>query len=236
MSDDMNLQEKVDLLSAREFLGVPASNFYTGGSEHFDFLIAAGLRPHSHLVDIGCGVLRVGYWLINYLDPGAYFGIEPHQGRLAIGKETIVGPDALALKRPRFDTNAAFDTSVFGARFDYFLAYSIWSHASKRQILQMIQSFVRDAKPDALFLTSYLPAADANSDYQGDAWFGTSHESGTPGCIHHAFPWIERVCSEYGLSVSQLGTGKTYPQDWLAISREGAAVDARLQTAKAHLA
>jgi hypothetical protein len=213
----MEIQKKAELLGEKTFFGFLAKDFENGGREQFIYLLTAGLNPDSRLVDLGCGVLRAGYWLIHFLDAGCYCGIEPHEGRLRMGIDTILEPEMLELKRPRFDTNANFDTSVFGEKFDFFLAYSIWTHASKRQIRTMLDSFVRDSSDGGVFLTSYLPADESNPDYQGDSWTGTSHESDVPGCIHHSLEWIEGECSVRALKVRELGRDKTYGQSWLEI-------------------
>jgi len=215
----MNLNEKARLLSEQAFIGFQPEDFERGGREQFVYMLRAGLNPDSSLVDIGCGVLRAGYWLLHFLDPGCYFGIEPHVGRLEMGMHTILEPGLLEAKRPRFHTNADFDTSVFGEKFDFFLAYSIWTHASKRQIELTLESFVRDAKDTGVFLTSYLPADSNNPDYLGDHWFGTSHESNVPGCIHHASDWIRSACESRDLIVSELEPDRTYGMSWLEIRR-----------------
>ncbi|HEV7798776.1 MAG TPA: class I SAM-dependent methyltransferase, partial [Pyrinomonadaceae bacterium] len=141
----MNLQKRAELLGEKAFLGVPVQGFAKGGRELLTYLLNAGLNPDSRVVDIGCGVLRGGYWLIHFLNPNCYCGIEPHEGRLEMGVHTILEPEVLAAKRPRFDTNPRFDTSVFGEKFDFFLAYSVWTHAAKPQIEAMLDSFLRDA-------------------------------------------------------------------------------------------
>lgn len=219
----MELQKKAEMLSEKTFLGVPALDFEKGGWELFVYLLNAGLNPDSKLVDIGCGVLRGGYWLIHFLDPACYFGIEPHAGRLEMGVNTILEAEILEAKRPRFDTNPCFDTSVFGEKFDFFLAYSVWTHASKPQIQTMLDSFLRDAKDGGVFLTSYLPTGWRRPDYQGDKWEGTSHESDTPGCIYHSLRWIKAECDRRGLVTRELGRDKTYGQSWIEVTRrEGA--------------
>jgi len=171
-----------------------------------------GLTPTSKVLDIGCGVLRAGYWLIHFLEPGSYCGIEPSRERLDVGIRTMLEPQTYAAKRRRFDTNANFDTSVFGETFDYFLAYSIWTHASKSQILVMLDGFLRDSKPDAVFLTTFLPAGWRHPDYQGESWVGTSHESDVSGCIRHSLSWIERECRRRDLSVRVLGHDEAHGQ------------------------
>ena len=43
------------------------------------FLRQAGLSPEHYLLDIGCGTLRGGIPLIDYLETGHYFGLESRQ-------------------------------------------------------------------------------------------------------------------------------------------------------------
>jgi hypothetical protein len=217
----MRLQEQAARLSAQQFLGVPVKDFERGGQEQLSYLLAAGLNPASRVLDLGCGVLRAGYWLIHFLDAGGYHGIEPHAGRLEIGMHTMLEPEVLQSKRPRFDTNPRFDTGVFGEQFDYFLAYSIWTHASKRQISVMLDGFLRDARGDAVFLTTYYPAGWRHRDYRGDTWYGTSHESDVPGCIYHSFRWVRAECDARNLVVRKIGRDRTHGQFWLEITRRG---------------
>jgi SAM-dependent methyltransferase len=213
-----NIQERAERLNRHEFFGVPIPQFEEAGRQQFILLLMAGLQPHSKVLDIGCGVLRAGYWLIHFLDPGCYFGIEPHQGRLETGMTAILEPDLALHKKPRLDHNDTFDTGVFGEKFDFFLAYSIWTHASKPQIEVMLDNFVRDSSPNGLFLASVLPARTLGRDYDGSSWFGTSHESNVAGCIRHSLRWIEQQCRLRGLRIRSLGRER-HGQTWLAISR-----------------
>jgi hypothetical protein len=224
----MRVQETAEAIGATVFLGVPTRDFERGGREQLIYLLQAGLNPDSRLADLGCGVLRAGYWLIHFLDSGCYCGIEPHAGRLDLGMHQVLEPETLSLKQPRFDTNATFDTSVFGERFDFFLAYSVWTHASKRQIALMLDAFVRDTADDATFLTTYMPASWIHPAYDGDRWYGTSHESDVPGCIYHSRQWIGDQCDARELTVRRLGRDRTHRQTWLEITRRRAGAAPRL--------
>lgn len=212
------VQQLAERLDTSKFFGVPIAGFENAGRQQLILLLMAGLEPASKVVDLGCGVLRAGYWLVHFLDPHCYYGIEPNSERLGAGMTMILEQETARAKYPRFDTNANFDTSVFGVKFDFFLAYSIWTHASKRQIEAMLDSVVRDSAPEAVFLTSILLASWRRRDYRGEKWFGTSHECDVPGCIHHDLRWVRQQCRRRGLRVRRLGRERD-GQTWLQISR-----------------
>jgi SAM-dependent methyltransferase len=155
---ETSLQEKSERLAETTFLGGPQGHFERVGRLCFEVLLKEGLRPSSRVLDVGCGALRAGYWLMRFLDTGCYFGVEPNREMLRVGLEEIVQPDVLARAGARFAHNDDFDFSVFGERFDFVLARSIWTHTSKAQIRTMLSSFAATAAPEGAFLASYHPA------------------------------------------------------------------------------
>ena len=216
----MTLQDRAERLADVTFTGGPVKDFEAVGRLQLITLLREGLYPASKVVDIGCGCLRGGYWLIHFLDKGAYCGIEPNAQMLEAGIHGILEPTLLEEKCPRFDTNSTFDTSVFGERFDFFLARSVWTHASKRQIAATLDAFCRDSTHTGVFLTSYLRADKfRHRDYRGDQWVGRSHESDTSGLVYHDFHWIEGECRSRKLVVGELETDVFNNQTWLKICR-----------------
>lgn len=199
------------------FLGVPTPTFDAAGRQQLVALLEEGLSPESKVLEFGCGCLRIAYWLVHFLDPDCYFGIEPAHKRVELGSRFLFTPEKLADKRPRFDNNAVFDSGVFRERFDFFLARSIWTHACKRQIEMSLDSFVSDSKPDAIFLASFLPPRTPEDDYMGDVWVGTSHESDTPGVICQSLDWIRAQCEKRGLQVEELPGIDCDSQYWLRV-------------------
>ena len=216
------LMERVDKLRAENiFLGGPSELFDMAGRMQLMLLVKEGLYPESKVLDIGCGCLRAGYWLIHFLNPSCYFGIEPNRTMLEAGFENILEPGLIGLKRPKFDGNADFDFSVFGERFDFFVARSIWTHASKIQIRAMLDGFVRHANRRATFLTSYVkPSLFRRSDYKGTDWVGRSHTSDVPGIVRHSLSWIRRECQVRQLPVEPIRQNAFNfgGQKWLRIS------------------
>src|SRR5437870_1471595 len=68
-------------------------------SFQINFLRQFGLQPHHFLVDIGCGVLRGGVPLIEYLEAGHYYGIEARANVLAEGRRELA-ESKLEYKQP----------------------------------------------------------------------------------------------------------------------------------------
>lgn len=207
------------LEAAGIFLGGPAQLFHTAGQKLLMTLLGEGLQPDSKVLDVGCGCLRGGYWLIHFLDSDCYFGIEPNVEMLEAGTGILLEPGLTDLKRPHFDHNADFNFGVFGVKFDFLAARSIWTHASKEQIQSMLDGFLRNSSGNGIFLTSYMRSTLRNRDYVGRGWIGRSHESKTPGMVYHNFRWIRAECAKRGLTAEEI-TDTAYnfgSQTWIRI-------------------
>lgn len=178
-----------------------------------DILRAHGLEPHHRVADIGAGPLRAGVWLMDFMDPGCYFALEPSEALVEAGKR-IVGEELLSTARPTIDHNDGFDLSVFGCRFDFGVARSVWTHASMAQVRHLLRSW-SDGGHGTL-LASYLPTRFR--PYQGDRWVGISHESDRPGMIRHRLHDIRTEAESLGLRVEQVRGWVVGRQRWLRIA------------------
>ena len=61
----------------------------TLGCRPLQQLLELGLRPEDTVVDFGCGTLRVGRHLINYLAPGAYWGLDVNDDLLRLARNML---------------------------------------------------------------------------------------------------------------------------------------------------
>ena len=215
---NLTLQGRVEHLARRGvFLGGPLRKFETVGRNQLSILLRSGLNIDSNVLDVGCGCLRAGYWLIHFLSPGSYFGIEPNEEMLDAGKEILITQPVLQAKRPRFDTNDAFDFGIFDARFDFVLARSIWTHASPAQIEKMLDEFLVVTPSTGTFLTSIKPARWYQRQYRGSKWVGRSAVSEEGGIVRYRISWIRRVCRDRALTVETLQ--EEHGQTWLRIRK-----------------
>ena len=222
---DGPLQARADELGRTLWLGGLTAEFERDGRLQLSKLLRLGLSPGSVVVDVGCGALRAGYWLIHFLDPERYHGIEPNREMVDTARAALLEPGLEEQKRPRFAYNDDFDLGVFGVAPEFVLARSIWSHASKRQIAAMLESFAAVGAPGATMVTSFHPASRLpwrRHDYQGDAWVGRGPAGTGPehrAVVAHRFGWVEQQGRRLGLSVRRSPGDAFGGQVWLEVTR-----------------
>ncbi len=228
------LQSRAERLSKIMFVGGPPRDFASVGRMQLEMMLHEGLWPQARVLDVGCGCLRGGYWLMHFLDRACYFGIEPNAEMLQAGLDVIVEPETLVRAAPAFSDNDAFDFSEFGVAFDFVLARSVWTHASFAQIEAMLDAFVASS-PRGVFLASYLPAdrlpalparlpavarrIPSKEGSNPEAWVGRSHRSGVSGLVRYPFGRVATACESRGLRVRQLDYGVANGQRWLRVER-----------------
>ena len=79
-------------------------HFNTAGDRTLALLSDRGIKRKSKTLDIGCGCLRIGIKLINYLEPEKYFGIEPNKPMLDTGIKYLLSDSLRELKNLHFLT------------------------------------------------------------------------------------------------------------------------------------
>lgn len=173
------------------YVGPPAQYDFMGATQ-FRLLTTLGLRGGHKVLDLGCGSLRAGRLLIPYLDPGGYHGIEPNQWlvRDAIARE--VGADLVRLKRPAFDHNADFRVDVFGTRFDFVVAQSIFSHASSALVARALAGISGVLADGGLLACTFVEAPVSEGHMHAEGWT-------YPGCVRFTRDEVRALLDTSGL-------------------------------------
>ncbi len=173
----------------RTWVGKP-ENYDLVSADQFNLMTYLGLRETHSMLDIGCGSLRGGRFFIIYLLPGRYFGIEPEKWALKEGIENELGNEIIQLKRPLFNHNSEFKLDVFGKKFDFILAQSIFSHAPERMVLQCLSEAKKVMKSTTTFVANFVRS---NKDV------GTKGNWVYPGCVAYTFKTIRSLLAEQNL-------------------------------------
>lgn len=125
------------------------------GNLQFNFLVANGLQPHQKLLDIGCGSLRGGVHSIKYLNDGNYYGIDMKQWLLTAAVEVELPRYGLTHKTVHLLRRDDFDFSLFGAKFDYAIAQSVFTHIPRDLVLRCLINIEKVFKKDSRFFATF---------------------------------------------------------------------------------
>ncbi|MBA0049368.1 class I SAM-dependent methyltransferase [Streptomyces sp. AJS327] len=121
------------------------------GHMQFDYLMEHGLRPDHRMLDIGCGNLRAGRLLIDYLEPGHYYGIDISPDILIAAKRTVV-EYGLAAKLPHLTLTGDLTLDFLpSGHFDVVHAHSVFSHSPLEVIDECLAHVGRVLAPGGFF-------------------------------------------------------------------------------------
>ncbi len=131
--------------------GVP----WAAGREQFNYCLERGLKPDDYVLDLGCGALRTGIWLISYLNQGFYFGIDEHLPSLRAGAEYELLLHDLVAKKPRLLCDANFTIDHFDQTFDWILSFSVFIHLSSDQAYRAIDKISKALSSGGRFIVNH---------------------------------------------------------------------------------
>jgi SAM-dependent methyltransferase len=114
------------------------------------FLKSRGLRPDNYLLDIGCGVLRGGIPIIQYLADGHYYGVEVRKAALEEGIRAL-REAGLESKRPNLCDIEKLSQVNLGRRFDVVWAFSTLIHMDDRVLDECFDFIGRHLAPSGCF-------------------------------------------------------------------------------------
>lgn len=114
------------------------------------FLINAGLKSHHRLLDFGCGTLRGGLPLIEYLDSGNYFGLDVRTETLREASSELI-ESGLDWKKPTIIHCHDLSSLYFPKRFDYIWAFSVLIHLSDSVLDQVLEFLSKNIAVDGKF-------------------------------------------------------------------------------------
>jgi len=187
----------------RHWVG-PAWAYSHKSAMQFVTLANLGLREQHNLLDIGCGSLRAGKLFIPFLKIGNYYGLEPEKWVLEEGIEHELGQGIIDLKKPKFTYNYDFDLTEFkDTKFDFVLAQSVFSHTTRKQIRQCLQSVKNHLKPDGIFVFNFGEGPDSDPE----EWV-------YPGCCTYSENLMRFFVENSGMKMQRIRDKVFSGQDW----------------------
>jgi cyclopropane fatty-acyl-phospholipid synthase-like methyltransferase len=179
------------------YVGPPDQYDFMGASQ-FRLLTTLGLRSRHRVLDVGCGSLRAGRFLIMYLAKGHYYGIEPNQWLVHEAIQREIGQSLADLKTPTFSDSIDFDAVQFDVKFDFIVAQSIFSHAGPALVERALSQFAATLVEDGLALVTFIhPRQLPTAPIEAAGWT-------YPGCTTYQPDRIEALIAGAGMVGTQL--------------------------------
>jgi cyclopropane fatty-acyl-phospholipid synthase-like methyltransferase len=172
----------------RAYIG-PPEDYDLVSAMTFGLLTTLGLRQHHHLLDIGCGSLRVGRLLIPYLNRGHYTGIEPNQWLVEEGITHEIGFDLVKIKQPTFHYTSSADQLDATQLFDFAVAQSIFSHCGQDLLIDWLEQASRLLAPSGALVATFLIG---EKDPEQNGWI-------YPECVHYKVETMQTLATQKGL-------------------------------------
>jgi len=125
-----------------------------------EYLRRTGLEPGQRLLDLGCGTLRGGLPLIEFLDAGHYTGIDVRAEVLDEARRELVEA-GLAHKAPVLLFATDLGALELAPRFDVIWAFSVLIHMDDAALERALAFVARHLAPEGAFhANARLPDVD----------------------------------------------------------------------------
>lgn len=191
-------EERIKAIGHRKYIGgADPEMWYSIGRLQYHFLISQGLRHDHTFLDIACGALRLGQFLIPYMDTGKYCGLDQSPSLVEAAKNAEIPQYIFDMKKPKFAFNSDFDFSSFKG-FDYAIAQSLFTHLTPADI--------------KLCLSGLRPIAGKESRFYFTFFKGDSAKNPTDASHPNLNFWY--VYEEIEAMAKEVGWKTEYIADW----------------------
>ena len=185
------------------------------GRMQFDFLANQGLKPDHKLLDIGCGSMRGGVHFVSYLENGKYYGVDCNKALVDAGRNELE-TQGLLWKDPILEEISDFAFVRLGAKFDFLLAQSVFTHLDLNSIMRCLVNVTKVMNPlGRFYATFFLNHAgptylDPIPHPTRDGRRIVSHYDQDP--YHYDLGVLEWIANQVGLNARYIGDWN-HPRD-----------------------
>lgn len=130
------------------------------------FLRDMGLLPSQNLLDLGCGTLRGGIPIVDYLDHGNYTGVDVRKEVLEEGQMEIL-ENGLLSKKPNLILCHRLDTLILDKKFDLVWAFAVLIHMNDAILDDALAFVSRHLHPDGVFFATVNLGEHNDGSWQG---------------------------------------------------------------------
>ena len=121
-------------------------------------LLAQGMTPQDHLLDIGCGALRLGHMAVPSLKPGHYWGTDASLALMRHGRLHEL-PDPTRLPEDHLVEDATFALPGIPDSITLAIAFGVFTHLPHTALQTAITTLRRFPNLRATLFTTFLSDA-----------------------------------------------------------------------------
>jgi hypothetical protein len=130
-------------------------------------LQAEGMAPDDHLLDIGCGCLRLGHLAVPFLQPGHYWGTDASRALMLHGRAAEL-PDPDRLPPSHLVEDAGFAFPGIPDTITLAIAFAVFTHLPAPALTRALTSLSRFPRLRAFLFTVFLAPEGAGPTRQPD--------------------------------------------------------------------
>lgn len=113
-----------------------------GGQRQYEFLIEHGVKPWHVVIDVGCGTGRLARWLVPYLMPGHYYGLDLSESALEAARR-LASAEGWWVNAPHFLATTGTCAELPIRRIDVIWCYAVFIHLPLYAIEAFMASLLR---------------------------------------------------------------------------------------------
>ena len=130
------------------------------------FLHDQDLKKSNKFLDLGCGTLRGGIPIIDFLDSKNYYGIDVRKNVLAKAKKELRFY-GLGYKLPKLIHFTNYDQLEIKEKFDIIFAFSVLIHMSDAIVEECFQFVSKQLETNGVFFANVNLGAENDVSWQG---------------------------------------------------------------------
>jgi hypothetical protein len=125
-------------------------------------LLAAGMTPEDHLLDIGCGSLRLGHKAVSFLEPGHYWGTDASLALMRHGRVHEL-PDPDQLPEDHLIEDATFAFPGLPDTITLAIAFGVFTHLPHADLATALTNLRRFPNLRTALFTVFLSDAPTST-------------------------------------------------------------------------
>lgn len=158
-----------------------------------NFIKKQGIKESNTLLDIGCGTLRGGIPIIDFLNSGNYCGIEVRESVLNEGKKELEEHNLLN-KEPRLVSFSDFNELNLNNKFDVIFCFSVLIHLEDKIASECIKFVTEHLKDEGVFYANVNIGERKDGNWQEFP------------IVFRSLDFYRNMCEKNGLKLETIGS------------------------------